>query len=46
MSIDAIDASKPHSEDNIQWVCLHLNRGKWKFADRAYREWASAVFRR
>lgn len=25
MSLDAIDASKPHSEDNIQWICPCLD---------------------
>ena len=40
MSLDAIDSSKPHSADNIQWICLRLNSGKRDFPDAEYRDWA------
>ena len=27
-SLDAVDSSKPHTADNVQWVCARINFGK------------------
>jgi hypothetical protein len=44
MSLDAIIAGQPHSADNIQWVCVRLNLGKWLWSDSVFRVWAKAAF--
>jgi hypothetical protein len=44
MSLDAIIPGQPHSADNIQWVCLRVNLGKWLWSDAEFRVWAKAAF--
>jgi hypothetical protein len=44
MSLDAIIPGQPHSVDNIQWVCVRLNLGKWQWSDEEFRVWAKAAF--
>ena len=46
MSLDAIIPGQPHSADNIQWVCVRLNLGKWQWSDAEFRVWAKAAFTR
>ena len=43
-SLDAIIPGKPHSPDNIQWVCVRLNLGKWLWSDAEFRVWAKEAF--
>ena len=41
MSLDAIIPGQPHSADNIQWVCVRLNLGKWQWSDEEKQRWRS-----
>jgi hypothetical protein len=44
MSLDAIVPGKPHSVDNIQWVCRRVNLAKNDFSDSQFRAWAKEAF--